>query len=66
MVTGSDNETDILLDKYPKKPLVDEVEFEPDHYPWSLIDHLKEFIPFFNKSINLVVQDIEEFLQQSN
>lgn len=66
MVTGSDNETDILLDQYPKKPLIEEVEFEPDRYPWSLIDHLNEFVPFFNKSVNLVIQDIEEFLQQSN
>jgi len=65
MVTGSDNETDILLDKYPKKPLNEEVEFE-EFYPWSLIDHLKEFVPFFNKSINLIIRDIEEFLQQSN
>jgi hypothetical protein len=66
MVTGSDNETDILLDQYPKKPLIEEVEFEPDRYPWSLIDHLKEFVLFFNKSVMLVIQDIEEFLQQSN
>lgn len=66
MVTGSDNETDILLDKYPKKPLIEEGKSEYDFYPWSLIDHLKEFVPFFNKSMSLVIQDIEKFLQQSN
>ena len=66
MVTGSDNETDLFLDKYPKKPLIEEVEFEPDRYPWSLIDHLKEFVQFFNKSVNLIIQDIDEFLQKSN
>jgi len=65
MVTGSDKETDILLDKNPKKPLIEEIVFE-DFYPWSLNDHLKEFVPFFNKSMTLVIQDIEQFLQQSN
>lgn len=65
MASGSDNETDIYLNKYPKKPLIEEVEFEP-FYPWSLIDHLKEFVPFFNKSLNFVIQDLEKFLQQSN
>lgn len=66
MVSGSDNETDIHLDQYPKKPLIEEVKFEYDFYPWSLIDHLKEFVPFFNKSMSLAVKDIEKFLQQSN
>lgn len=66
MVSGSDNETDIHLDQYPKKPLIEEVEFEYNFYPWSLIDHLKEFVPFFNNSMSLVIQDIEKFLQQSN
>jgi hypothetical protein len=28
MVGGSDDETDIYLDKYPKKPLIEEVKFE--------------------------------------
>jgi hypothetical protein len=65
MVSGSDNETDIHLDQYPKKPLIEEVEFE-EFYPWTLIDHLKEFVPFLNKSVNLVIQDIEEFIRQSN
>lgn len=65
MVSGSDNETDIHLDQYPKKPLIEEVEFE-EFYPWTLIYHLKEFVPFLNKSVNLVIQDIEEFIRQSN
>jgi hypothetical protein len=63
MVSGSDDETDVYLNKYPKKPLIEEVKFE-EFYPWSLIDHLKEFVLFFNKSINLAIQDIEEFLEQ--
>jgi len=65
MVGGSDDETDIYLDQYPKKPLIKKIGFE-EFYPWSLIDHLKEFVPFFNKSMTLVIQDIEQFLQQSN
>jgi hypothetical protein len=65
MVGGSDDETDIYLDKYPKKPLIKKVAFEK-FYPWSLIDHLKEFVPFFNRSMTLVIQDIEQFLQKIN
>jgi hypothetical protein len=62
MVGGSDNETDIYLDKYPKKPLSEDVEFERPT-PWTLTDHLKEFVPFFNKSMNLFIEDIKDLLQ---
>lgn len=53
---------DIHLDKNPKSPLIAESEVEYDYYPWTLIDHLKEFVPFINKSCNLIIADLEDFI----
>lgn len=65
MVHRFGNEIDILLNTKPKKPL-SEVIFDYDDYPWTLNDHLQEFVPFINKSFNLIVIDLANFLQQSN
>jgi hypothetical protein len=61
---GSNNEIDIILDINPKKALDKKPIVNYDVcYPWTLDDHIKEFICFINRSFNAIHQDLINFLK---
>ncbi len=57
-------EIDIPLDKNPKLPNSAQNQFQ-HNYPWTLKDHLIEFINFMDKSFDLLIKDLKIFIERN-